>query len=335
MTLPMDGLPGWPYFDANVSFDDARDALWEAGLSDGLPLVPPTKTRLDGMLSGADAARSHGMMPPLFGELTNAAVAYNCVIAGCEPGALPVVLTAAVAALEAPFNLLGIATTTGAPAVATIVHGPAAGALGMNAGVNCLGSGNRANATLGRAISLVLRNVGGMREGVGDMATMGQPGKYGFCFAESGDRTLIPFHVRRGLQPEVSAVTVIGVSGTAEALPSVESGNWDRPEDILEPVASLMHATLVAGGGARKSERGEQVLLLPPELAGLIAQRGWDLGQIQNYLFDSADRIGCGPVAADAGDIHIIVTGGPGIKMTVLPPWGGGTRAVTLPLVEP
>lgn len=331
----MNDFGDWPVFDAEAPWAACHAELHEAGLSDGLPLVIPTSERLDKMLADVnDKAASFGLVPPLFGDLTTTKIAYNCVLAGCAPGALSVVATAAVACLEAPFNLLGLATTTGSPAVATIVHGPVAEALGINAGVNCLGPGNRVNATLGRAVALVLRNIAGMRTGGGDMATMGQPAKYGLCFADGADLTFEPFHVRRGLSAGESAVTVLGMSGTAEVLPSHDTGNWDRPEDILHPVGLLMRATLIAGGGARKPERGEQVLLLTPELAGLIAQRGWRIQDIQSHLFNSDDTVGSGPIAGSADDVHVIITGGPGVKMTVMPPWGGGTRAVTRALIK-
>ncbi|MGI9408591.1 MAG: hypothetical protein ACR2OV_00855 [Hyphomicrobiaceae bacterium] len=332
----MDGLGDWPVFGADVAFEVAQEALSELGLSDGLPLVPPTDQRLAAMLAAAaDPAFSHGQLPPLFGSLTSAAVAYNCVLAGCLPGALPVVLTAVVACMEEKFNLLGLATTTGSPAVATVVHGPAAGALGMNGGINCLGPGSPANATLGRAVSLVLRNIAGMRSGAGDMATMGQPGKYSFCFTERESSPFSPLHVRRGLPDGSSAVTVFGVSGTIEVLPSSDSGNWDSPEAVLDPVVTAMRAVQIVGGGARKPEASEQVLLLPPELAALIAQRGWDLARVQRYIFEGAAPIADGPIAASPDDIHVVVTGGPGNKMTVLPLWGGGTRAVTHKMIVP
>lgn len=335
MTGTMEGIGDWPLFDDDATWDEAQDVLTVAGLSDGLPLVPPTLTRLAAMLNGvANPAAPQGLMPPLFRDLNGAVVAYNCVLAGCTPGAVPVVLSAAVACLEPPFNLLGLATTTGSPGVATIVHGPIAQRLDMNDGVNCLAPGNRSNATLGRAVALVLRNVAGMCTGEADMATMGQPAKYGLCFSESRDLTFAPFHARRGLCAGESAVTVLGLSGTAEVLPSVETGNWDTPEAVLDPVALIMRATLVAGGGARKPERSEQMLLLPPELASLIAQRGWSIGDIQKYLSRHNGTLEVGPIADTPDDIHVIVTGGAGIKMTVLPPWGGGTRAVTYKLVE-
>lgn len=334
-SLGMESLGDWPVFAPDVDLEQAQATLTDAGLSDGLPLIPPTADRLSAMLDGiADPDASHGLIPPLFGDLTAARIAYNCTLAGCPPGSVAIVLTACTACLAPEFNLLGLATTTGAPAVAAIVHGPVAPALAMNDGVNCLAPGNRANATLGRAIALVLRNVAGMATDIADMATMGQPAKYGLCFAEAAGSPFPPFHARHGLAPDTSAVTVLGISGTAEVLPSVETGNWDTPEEILQPVALMMHASLVAGGGARKPENCGQVLLLPPELAILIAKRGWPVEAIGDHLAGAINQLANGALATAPDDIHVVVTGGPGVKMTVLPLWGGGTRAVTQRLLE-
>ncbi|MDP6344470.1 MAG: hypothetical protein QF491_13110 [Alphaproteobacteria bacterium] len=328
-----------PIFPETIGWEDVQAALEAQGLGDGLPLVPPTQARLDGMLAGvAEPERSHGQVPPLFGELTAAAVAYNCVLAGCRPGEMPIVLTAVEACLEERFNLLGILTTTGTPAVVVVVHGPLAGELGLNATTNCLGPGNRANACVGRAVSLVMRNIGGARANVGDMATMGQPGKYTFCFAEGDDRTFPELHVRRGFAAEVSAVTVLGVSGTAEVLPA---GTGDTPESVLQPIAAAMHAAIAVSSAARKPDRGEQFFLLPPELARLLARNDWDLRRLQDYLFDGPSAVWSGtsgenaadpathPVARGPDDIQPIITGGAGIKMTYLPLWAGGTFSVT------
>ncbi|MCW5749438.1 MAG: hypothetical protein KIT36_24825, partial [Alphaproteobacteria bacterium] len=276
---------GLPLVEETTPWEDVQAALEAEGLGDGLPLVPPTRRRLERMLAGVEApGDSRGQMPPLFGELTPVSVAYNCVLAGARPEELPVVLAAAQACLEPDFNLLGILTTTGTTAVAVLVHGPIARRLGVNAGTNCLGPGNRANASIGRALALVLRNIGGARPEIGDMATMGQPGKYTFCFAENDEALFPPLTARRGLGADADAVTVLGVSGTAEVLPS---GEWESPEAVLQPVATAMHATIGVSGAARKPARGEQVLLLPPELARLILRHGWDLSRVQRYLFDS------------------------------------------------
>ena len=167
-----------PLFDGSLSWEESQAALEGAELGDGLPLVPPTLDRMSAMLASYGSPdQSFGHVMPLMGELTLKAVAYNCILAGCRPVELPLVLSAAEACIEPQFNLLGVLSTTGTPAVAICVHGPIVSEVGLNAGGNCLGPGNRANACVGRGLSLILRNVGGARAGVADMATMGQPGK--------------------------------------------------------------------------------------------------------------------------------------------------------------
>ena len=318
---------GWPVVDDTASWESAQQILTDAELSDGLPLVPPTRRRLEAMVAGvAGRSDSHGLMPPLFGDITPNSIAYQCVIAGCRPAELPVVLAAAEAILEPDFNLLGIATTTGTACVALCIHGAIARRLGVNAGTNCLGPGNRANASIGRALQLTIRNVGGARSDVGDMATMGQPGKYTLCFAERNDGPFPTLTARRGLGADASAITVMGISGTAEVLPG--DGEGATPEAILSPIATAMRAAIVMSSMSRRNERGEQVFLLPLEMAEKIVRHdGWDIARVQRYLFDE------GQGAARAPDaIHAIVTGGAGYKMSYLPIWGGGSQTVTRPL---
>jgi hypothetical protein len=315
-----------------MDLEAAQAMLEAAGLADGLPLVPPTARRLEAMLLGVPAPDAPlGHVPPLFGELTPRAVAYNAVLAGCRPAERIVVETALAACLEPELNLLGLMTTTGSAAVATVLHGPAVARLGLNASSNCLGPGNRANAAIGRAVSLCLRNIGGARAGTGDMATSGQPGKYTFCFAESGEGPFAPLHVRRGLAPGTSAVTVLGVSGTAEVLPLRDGEGGDAgPDAILEALAIAMAASIATTGAARQPEPPEQVFILPPELAVRLAAAGYDVSRLQGDLLESGLRLGGGvAIAAGPEAIHPIVTGGPGVKMTYLPLWGGGSRMVT------
>ncbi|TAJ36996.1 MAG: hypothetical protein EPO55_20010 [Reyranella sp.] len=315
---------GWPVVEESTGWEAAQQILTEAELSDGLPLVPPTQRRLDAMVAGvANRAESRGMLPPMFGDLTPEAVAYQCVIAGALPKELPVVLAAAEAILEPDFNILGIATTTGTACVALCIHGPIARTLGVNAGTNCLGPGNRANASIGRALQLVIRNIGGARSDTGDMATMGQPGKYTLCFAERNDGPFPTLTARRGLGGDASAITIMGISGTAEVLPG--DGEGATPEAILSPIATAMRAAIVMSGMGRKNERGEQVFLLPLEMAEKIVRHdGWDLGRVQQYLFDEGQGVARSPDA-----IHPVVTGGAGYKMSYLPIWGGGSQTVT------
>ncbi|MBX3502251.1 MAG: hypothetical protein KF889_22655 [Alphaproteobacteria bacterium] len=326
-----------PVFDDGTVFEDVQAALAEAEQADGLPMVPPTRRRLEAMIEGVGAPESsYGPMPPLFGEVTPAAVAYQCVLAGCRPAELPLVVTAAASCLMPDFNLLGISTTTGTACVVTIVHGPVAQRLEMNAGTNMLGPGNRANACIGRAVALVLRNIGGARPLIGDMATMGQPGKYTFCFAEAdaedpaAEAAFPSFATRHGVPGGADAVTVLGVSGTMEVLITPPG---DTPESSLAAVPHIMCAGALAGGASRKPERGEQALLLPPELARLLGKRDWDLARTQRWLFQRCSELGT-EVARQPEDIHIIVAGGAGAKMTYMPLWGGSTVPVTSRVVE-
>lgn len=324
--------------------------LLAAGHGDGLPVVPPTAARLDGMLAGvAEPDRSHGQVPPLFGELTVRAVAWHAVLAGCRSVELPVVLAAVRAAVEPEFNLLGISTTTGSPAVAVLVHGPVAAHLGMTSSAGGLGTGNRANACIGRAVSLALAGIGGARAGVTDMATIGQPAKYTCCTAEVAVGPLPSLARRRGLAPDADAVTVVGVSGITEVLPA--EGYRDAPA-VLAPAAAALASVALAAGDPRRAGSGEQFLLLPPELAGHVAARGWNAGRIATFLFEEGTallRSGAAElagrwelpayaveglrVAASAADVHVVVTGGTGIKMLLLPTWAGGTRSVTAPVL--
>ena len=313
-----------PLFASDQDWDAAQEALLQAELGDGLPTVVPTEARLSAMMAGRDPSLSFGLMPPMFGEITNEAVAYCCVIAGCRPAEFPLVLEAAIATLEPEFNLLGIQTTTGTPTAAVLVHGPLAAMLGMNAGTNCLGPGNRANACIGRALRLVLTNIGGARPMVGDMATMGQPAKYGLAFAEGTHALAMPLPYRRGLDPRASAVTVIGLSGTVEVLPEAGAAT---PEAVLRPALIAMQGARAAGAGGRRPEPGEQFLLLPPEMADVLAKADRTLSQAQAFLWQQGGSEW--PIARAPDDVHIIITGGAGVKMTCLVPWGGGTMCVT------
>ncbi len=320
-TIPV-GDRDAPVFSADTDWDVAQAALLDAALSDGLPAVVPTESRLAAMLGDRDPDLGFGFMPPLFGELTNQAIAWCCVIAGCRPIEFPVVLEAAIATLEPEFNLLGIQTTTGTPTAAVLVHGPAVERLGMNAGTNCLGPGNRANACIGRALRLVLTNIGGARPLIGDMATMGQPAKYGMAFAEGVHPLIPPLSERRGVAG--SAVTVIGLSGTIEVLP--ENGA-SGPEMVLRPALTAMAGGRIASAAGRQRDPGEQFLLMPPEMADLIAKGGWSLQDAQSFLWHESGTNW--PIARAPDDIHIILSGGAGVKMTCLVPWGGGTMCVT------
>jgi hypothetical protein len=156
------------------------------------------------------------------------------------------------------------------------------------------------------------------------MATMGQPAKYGMAFAEGTHPLATPLPARRGLDPADSAVTVIGLSGTIEVVPEAGAST---PEAVLRPAFAAMQGARVAGSAGREREPGEQFLLLPPEMADVVAKSGWTLARAQDFLWHTAGPDW--PIARVPEDIHLIITGGAGVKMTCLVPWGGGTRCVT------
>src|SRR5688572_26662190 len=278
----MDAWPG-PH---DEKWDAAQTALADAGLTDGLPVTPPTPQRIEAALKtcGLDPGTAIATLPPAFAEVTWRDVAINSVMAGCAPAYLPVV-GAAVAAMAAPeFNLLGIATTTGSATVCTIVNGPIARILDMNSGANAFGPGNRANATIGRAIRLVLQNAGGARPGEMDMATLGQPGKYTFCFAENeAESPWPPLHVERGFDRGASTVTVFGVSGTIEVVDSESAA----PDALAQTFAQSM---LIAGnvGGAGLLGGGEPLVVMPPEHAQVFARAGCSKAHAKALIFERA-----------------------------------------------
>ncbi len=329
-----------PLLPEDISWEEAQAKLEALDLGDGLPLVPPTMSRYEAMLSNRGSPEeSFGFLMPLMGNLTLGIAAYNCVLAGCRPKDLPVVLTAAEACTAEEFNLLGLLSTTGTSTVAVCVQGPIVDELGINAGGNVLGPGKRANACIGRAVSLIMRNVAGARPGVADMATMGQPGKYTFCFGEGTHSGFPSLPERKGFDATDNCVTVLGVSGTAEVLPT---GASDTPERVLEPIAVAMNSNIDITSLSRKPERNEQVFLIPPEIADIFTNHGWDLVRVQAYLqasrcayvYADNDETDDRPLAPTPEDIHPIITGGVGIKMTHVPIWAGGSRMVTRKLRE-
>ena len=320
----------------------------EQRLSDGLPVIPPTIERVERMLAGAANPRDEviGRIAPVYGEATVERIAINAVMAGCVPACINV-LVGAVRAITAPeFNLQGIQTTTNPAAVWLVVNGPIAAELEVNSGPNCLGQGVSSNLTLGRALRLVLQNIGGALPGAMDRATHGQPGKLSMCCAENA--TLSPWealHVERGFAAEVSTVTAIGFSGTLNM--NIHSKNAN---EILRSIADAM-------AHAPSNDYwcgGEPWIVLSPEHAQVLAQAGLNKGEVKRCLWEESKMIASRmtdkdfdrtrrtrreelgdirpdtllPVTRSAQDIGIIVAGGDGTHSVYVPGFGN-SRSVT------
>ncbi|MGE5522494.1 MAG: UGSC family (seleno)protein, partial [Rhodospirillaceae bacterium] len=199
--------------------DEAPEALqeffFEKGWTDGLPVAAPTLAAVQAMLAAAGrrADEALGPIPPRMHTATLEKLAANAVMAGCKPEYFSVVLAALEAVLDDDCRLYGIQTATNNTAPLVIVNGPIVQRLGLNAGGNVFGQGARANAAIGRALQLILRNVGGDLPGITDLSTQGQSGKFTFCIAENESASpWQPFHVDQGYAREDSTVTVIGAS---------------------------------------------------------------------------------------------------------------------------
>lgn len=196
--------------------DDVAEFMFDQGFSDGLPLVAPTPERVMRMLTGThrDPQEVVASVPPNMGEATVEKIAINAVMAGCKPEYLPVVIAAVEAVCTDEFNIHGVTATTMGAAPVMIVNGPIRERIGMNAGLGALGAGNRANATIGRALRLVVRNVGGAATGGVERSCLGNPMKFTMCFAEHEERSpWAPLHVERGFEPEDSVVTIFAMTG--------------------------------------------------------------------------------------------------------------------------
>jgi hypothetical protein len=195
--------------------DDEFEFMFDQGFSDGLPLVPPTPERVMAMLAGTsrDAQEVLGEMAPNMGVVTVEKVAINSVMAGCKPAYLPVVLAATEAILTDDYNIHGVMATTMGASPVLVVNGPIRHRIGMNMGLGSLGQGNRANLTIGRALRLVVRNIGGAKPGETERSTLGNPMKLTMCFAEWEERNpWSPLHVERGFSKDESVVTVFTMS---------------------------------------------------------------------------------------------------------------------------
>jgi hypothetical protein len=262
-----------------AELEDEAEALFDRGWTDGLPIVAPTEARVLRMLDGTTRAPDDvvAVLPPDLVECTVEKVAINAVMAGCRPEYLPVVLAAVETACTDTFNIHGLLATTYFSGPVVIVNGPIARAIGMNSGVNVLGQGNRANATIGRALQLVVRNVGGGRPGGVDRATLGNPGKYTFCFAEDEEGSpWEPLSVERGIRAGASAVTLFAGEGPR--------GVVDQASRTPESLARSFAGALRTVAHPKLPMAFDAFVVVSPEHARVFRERGWSKTRLREEL---------------------------------------------------
>ena len=273
-----------------VSFGDEDDPVemaYDFGWCDGLPIVPPTDLRVARMLGGTQRSATEivGLIPPNLAQCTVEKVAINAVMAGCRPEYLPVVLAVVEAALQPEFSMHGLLCTLWFAGPVVIVNGPIARRIGMNSQGNAMGQGNRANATIGRALQLIIRNVGGGRPQEIDRSVLGNPGKFTFCFAEDeSDADWTPLSVARGCARGANAVTLFhgdGVQGV--------SARRSRSADEL---ARSLGLALCAVCHPKLAEWSNAVLVLSPDHYAIFQAAGWGRAQIEAALVKATTRPG-------------------------------------------
>ncbi|HVM98205.1 MAG TPA: hypothetical protein VMT89_17550 [Candidatus Acidoferrales bacterium] len=258
------------------------DLAERQGWGDGLPLIPPTAERVEEFLDTVAASPETvvGVVEPRRGEATIEKIAINAVMSGCRPDYFPIVVAAVRAVCEPRFNLYALNTTTCCATPALMLNGPIRHAVDIECGYSCLGHNGRANATIGRAVRLVMRNVGGSIPGAVSKSTFGQPGRLSLCFGEWEEKSpWEPFHVRRGFAPSDSVVTAHCATGTQDI-----ADIWAETGEEL--IWVLAHSIDWIGNNKVlvPQAEGEMLLLLCPDFAYKIARDGLSISDVQQTL---------------------------------------------------
>ncbi len=326
----------------------AQEFFMEKGWGDGLPVIPPTEERVERMLAAVRRKPDEviGVVPPRWAPATVEKIAINAVMAGCKPEYMPVLIAAVEAITDPRLNLYALQATTGGPAVMLIINGPVRSQIGVNGGSNALGEGWRANATIGRSIRLIQRNIGGSYPGTTCKATLGWPGKYSICIGENEEASpWEPLHVERGFDRNASTVTAISADGSVRAsdLDSSKAlgilANFAQRMDGPSGPEAIMvicpeHARIIANDGFSKMDvkkfiwerAGYRMRDLPDETFAQRVKRRPDLRLTRDSVI---------PVTDKPEDILVVVAGGDGSQSQYIHVWGqstpegGSTRSVT------
>ncbi len=270
-----------------ASLEDTHEALFDRGWTDGLPVVPPSEARVMAMLEGTTRSPEEivASVPPDLAPCTVEKVAINAVMAGCRPEYLPIVLAGVEAVCTDTFNMHGLLATTMPHAPVLIVNGPIAQQIGMNSGNNALGQGNRANSTIGRAVQLVVRNVGGGRPGEVDRAAFGSPGKVGFCFAErEEDSPWSPISTMYGFPAGTNTVLAFPGEAPRNLVDQLSRDPDSLARTYAANLISIQHPKLVLGFDA--------ILAVAPDHSRVFREAGWSREHLADRINELTVRPG-------------------------------------------
>ena len=265
--------------------EDEVERMYELGWSDGLPLVPPTSERVLRMLEGTTRSSDEilASVPPNLVDLSIEKIAINAVMAGCKPEYLPIVISALEAVCTDEFNMHGLLATTMPVGPVMFVNGPIRNEIGMNSGMNLLGQGNRANSTIGRAVQLTIRNVGGGKPGGVDRATHGSPAKVGLCFAEDEEGSPWPSYSHsQGFSSSQNTVTVFPGEGPRLITDQLSRSPDELARSLAMGLISNCHPKIVLGMDA--------ILVISPEHAARFADAGWSKDDLNSAIIEQSIR---------------------------------------------
>jgi len=325
--------------------DAAIELCYANGWTDGFPVVPPTAERIEAMLRGArlEPQQQLAFIENRQVSVTAEKVAINAVMAGCKPQYMPVVAAAVEALADPLYGYHGPATSTGGSAVFMVVNGPIARELDINCENNLFGPGWRANATIGRAVRLVMRNVIGTLPGELDRSSLGHAGKYTFCIAENeAESAWPPFHTTRGFRPEQNAVTIFAAYAPHQYSNRLSAS----PEGVLDTACAHMR---ISAGTARQPQ---YALVFAGEHMAIMKKAGWTREDVQRYCFEHSqssvadlkrinmlageitpeDARTMYPLVEVPQDFLLIAAGGrAGVQSAFIPGWGSkrGSQSVT------
>jgi hypothetical protein len=274
-----------PADQAGLADPDPIEALYDRGVTDGLPVVPPTRERVSRAIeaSGRPGDDLVALVPPNYGRATVEKIAVNAVMAGCRPEYLPVVLAAVDAVCDEAFDLHGVSATTNAPAPLIVVNGPIRHELDINCGAGLFGSGWRANATIGRALRLVCMNLGGARPGAVSMSTFAHPGRYTYCIGENEEASpWASLAVEHGFAAGDNTVALLA----ADAPITVYDQRSRTAPDLLATVA----ASMAVIEHHKMTHWGDTLLVMSPEHAAVVAGDGWSKADLRRFLFERLRR---------------------------------------------
>ena len=300
--------------------DDPFEVLHARGVTDGLPVVPPTAARVAAAVEASGRSRDEliGLVAPRLGRATVEKIAVNAVMAGCRAEYLPAVIAGVEAICDPAFALVGVSGTTDAVALLLVLNGPVRAALEVNCGAGVFGPGWRANATIGRAVRLVWQNIGGAAPGAISMSTFSQPGRYSYCIGENEEESpWEPLHVEHGFAAEESTVAAVA----AETLQVVANTQGRTAREVL---ASVARSGAVIASDAHAGLT-DTVLVIGPEHARTIAGDGWSKRDVRQFLWEETRATVAGSAVAkfrEPSNIRIVVAGGTAGRFSAwIPGW--------------